>query len=219
MLQVIGAGFGRTGTTSLKAALERLGLGPCHTMLELFSHPEQAPVWIRASRGEPVDWHALYDGYGSTVDWPGARFWRQIAAAFPAARIILTTRDPSAWYESVQSTIYAAAMQPLPESGVDPAFASLWHMSREVVWDGVFDGRFDDRSTALHAYDRNSREVIEEVDPARLLVFEVTQGWQPLCDFLELPVPDEPFPHVNDRAAFAEQIRERRGAHAEQPRR
>ena len=212
MLQVIGAGFGRTGTTSLKAALERLGLGPCHTMFELFSCPEQAQVWLRASRGEPVDWAALYAAHRSTVDWPGARFWPDIAAAFPDAKIILTTRDPKAWYDSAYSSIYAAAMQPLPESGVDPAFASLWHMAREVVWDGVFDGQFQDEAYAIRVFEENTRRVTEEVDPDRLLVFEVSEGWKPLCDFLGVPVPEEPFPRVNDRTAFAARVSERRNA-------
>ena len=212
VLQVIGAGFGRTGTTSLKTALERLGLGPCHTMTELFSRPEQAPLWLRASRGEPVDWAELYAGYGSTVDWPGARFWSEIAAAFPAAKVILTTRDPKAWHESAYSSIYAAAMQPLPASGADPAFAALWHLSRAVVWDGVFDGHFDDQAYAIEVFEENTRRVTREVDPDRLLVFEVSEGWKPLCDFLGVPVPDEPFPRVNDRAAFAARLSERRYA-------
>jgi hypothetical protein len=210
MLQVIGAGFGRTGTTSLKAALERLDLGPCHTMLELFSRPEQIPVWLRASRQEPVDWTQVYADYGSTVDWPGARFWCEIAAAFPAAKVVLTVRDPQAWYDSAHSSIYAAAMEPLPATGVDPVFASLWKMSREVVWDGVFDGRFADRDYAVQVYEEHNRRVVKEMDDERLLVFDVTQGWQPLCDFLGVPVPDEPFPRVNDRAAFAANVQRRR---------
>ncbi|MFC6020910.1 sulfotransferase family protein [Plantactinospora solaniradicis] len=212
MLHVIGAGFGRTGTTSLKAALERLGLGPCHTMLDLFSHPEQIPLWLEAARGKPVNWTQVYAEYGSTVDWPGARFWREIAAAFPAAKIVLTARDPKAWYDSARSSIYAAAMEPLPASGADPVFASLWHMSREVVWDGVFDGRFDDREHAIRVYEENNRRVIEEVDADRLLVFEVTEGWKPLCEFLGVPIPDEPFPHANDRAEFTAKIHGRRTA-------
>jgi hypothetical protein len=212
MLHVIGAGFGRTGTTSLKAALEKLDLAPCHTMLDLFAHPEQIPVWVRASRGEPVDWAELYAAYRTSVDWPGARFWREIAAAFPAAKIILTVRDPEAWYRSAHDSIYAASMQPLPESGADPTFEALWHMSREVVWDGVFDGRFDDREHAIRVYEENNRRVVEEVAPDRLLVFEVTEGWKPLCDFLGVPVPDEPFPHVNDKAEFNARIQERRAA-------
>lgn len=212
MLEVIGAGFGRTGTTSLKSALELLGLGPCHTMLELFSRPEQIPLWVKASRGEQVDWPEVYADYRSTVDWPGARFWRQIAAAHPAAKMILTVRAPEAWYDSAYRSIYAAAMEPLPPSGVDPTFASLWRMSREVVWDGVFDGRFSDRTHAIRVYEEHNRQVIEEVDDDRLLVFEVTEGWKPLCEFLGVPVPAEPFPHVNDRTEFAERIRERRQA-------
>ena len=212
MLQVIGAGFGRTGTTSLKAALERLGLGPCHTMTELFARPEQVPLWLQAARGEPVDWAKLYAGYNSTVDWPGARFWRELAATFPEAKIVLTTRDPKAWHDSAYSSIYAAAMQPLPESGADPGFAGLWHVSHEVVWDGIFDGHFDDEAYAIRVFEENIRRVTEEVDPDRLLVFEVSEGWEPLCEFLGVSVPDAPFPRVNDRAAFAARVSELRNA-------
>jgi len=212
MLQVIGAGLGRTGTTSLKAALERLGFGPCHTMLSLFQDHEQIPLWQRASRGEPMDWTEIYAGYRSTVDWPGARFWREIDATFPTAKVILTVRDPKSWYDSARDSIYAAAMEPLPTSGVDPVFASLWHMSREVVWDGVFHGRFDDEDYALEVFEEHNQAVRQEIDAHRLLVFEVGQGWGPLCDFLGIPVPDEPFPRTNDRGQFAANIRERRAA-------
>jgi len=211
MVQVIGAGFGRTGTTSLKAALEKLGFGPCHTMLDLFAHSDQIPVWLRRSRGEPVDWAALYAGFGSSVDWPGARFWDEIAEVFPAAKIILTVRDPKTWYASARDSIYAAAMEPLPDP-VEPIFAQVWHMSREVVWDGVFGGRFDDEMHAIKIYEENNRRVVAEADPDRLLVFTVSEGWAPLCQFLDVPIPDEPFPHVNDRAAFTERISERRTA-------
>jgi hypothetical protein len=210
MLDVIGAGVGRTGTTSLKAALERLGLGPCHTMLGLFQEPEQIPIWQQAARGEPVDWTKVYAGYRSTVDWPGARFWRQLADAFPKAKIILTIRDPASWYASARSSIYAAAMEPLPESGADPVFASMWHMSRELIWDGIFHGRFDDQEYAVQVYEEHNRAVREELDADRLLVFDVKQGWQPLCQFLQVPIPEESFPHANDRETFAATINESR---------
>jgi hypothetical protein len=172
------------------------------------------PSWLRAARGEPVDWRRLYAGYRSTVDWPGARFWRDILAAFPAARIILTVRDPEAWYDSTRGTIHAAATEPLSGSGVDPVFAAVRSTAGEVVWDGVFGGGFTDKRKAIRAYEENSRRVIDEVDAGRLLVFEVAEGWKPLCEFLGVPEPDEPFPHVNDRAAFAGMIRERRAAGA-----
>jgi hypothetical protein len=205
MLEVIGAGYGRTGTTSLKAALEQLGLAPCHTMLGLFDDPGSIDAWQAASRGDAVDWRKVYAGYRSTVDWPGARFWRGIIEAFPKAKVVLTVREPQAWYESVRDSIYAASMAPLPDD-VDPLYQRIWHMSREVVWNGVFGGRFDDRDHALTVYAEHNEAVRHEVDPDRLLVFEVTQGWEPLCAFLGVDVPDGPFPRSNDRAAFGAKV-------------
>jgi sulfotransferase family protein len=211
MLEVIGNGFGRTGTTSLKAALEHLGFAPCHTMLGLFEDPDSIDAWQAASRGEPVDWQQVYAKYRSTVDWPGARFWRGIVEAFPQAKVILTVREPHAWYESVRDSIYAASMAPLTE-GVDPLYARIWQMSRQVVWDGVFDGRFADRDHALAVYEAHNEAVRREVDPDRLLVFEVTQGWEPLCGFLGVDVPAEPFPRSNDRGAFGARIEKLKSA-------
>ncbi|MEV0183343.1 sulfotransferase family protein [Streptomyces sp. NPDC050625] len=205
MLEIFGVGFGRTGTLSLKKALERLGFDPCHHMLGLFEDPDTVALWQAAARGEPVDWTRMYQGYRSGVDWPGAAFWRQITAAFPEAKVILTERDPEAWYASAESSIHAAAVAPLPDDA-DPLFAQVRQMSLDVVWDGVFGGRFTDRQHALEVYETHIAAVKQELDPARLLVFEVGQGWEPLCAFLGVPVPDEPFPRSNDRAAFAEQI-------------
>jgi hypothetical protein len=209
MLEIFGAGFGRTGTLSLRTALEQLGFGPCHHMLHVFDDPETIPSWQAAARGEPVDWTQVYKGYRSSVDWPGAAFWREITAAFPEAKVILSERDPEAWYASAESTIHAAAVAPLPE-GADPTFAQVRQMSLDVVWDGVFDGRFTDKRHALEVFEAHNAAVKREIDPARLLVFEVGQGWEPLCGFLGVPVPDAPFPRSNDRAAFAEQIARRR---------
>ncbi|GAA4139424.1 sulfotransferase family protein [Actinomadura keratinilytica] len=210
MLEVIGVGFGRTGTLSLKVALERLGFGPCHHMLALFDDPGQIALWKRAARGEAVDWTEVYRNYRSTVDWPGARFWRQIADAFPAAKVVLTVRDPESWYDSAHRSIYETAMAPLPESGVDPVYAALREMSHEVVWDGVFGGRFADRDHAIRTFTEHNEAVRRALPAERLLVFRASQGWEPLCGFLGVEVPDEPFPRRNDREAFAEFIEARR---------
>ncbi|UXY31784.1 sulfotransferase family protein [Streptomyces sp. HUAS TT20] len=211
MLEIFGVGFGRTGTLSLKKALERLGFGPCHHMLGLFEDPDTVALWQAAARGEPVDWTRVYQGYRSGVDWPGAAFWRQITAAFPEAKVILTERDPDAWYASAESSIHAAAVAPLPDDA-DPLFARVRQMSLDVVWDGVFGGRFTDRQHALDVYEGHIAAVKRELDPARLLVFEVGQGWEPLCAFLGVPAPDEPFPRSNDRAAFTAQLARLRAA-------
>ncbi|MGX1914118.1 sulfotransferase family protein [Streptomyces phaeochromogenes] len=211
MLDVFGAGFGRTGTLSLKTALEILGLGPCHHMRAVHDSPDQIPLWQRAAHGEAVDWRAVYAGYRSSVDWPGARFWREITGAFPEAKVILTVRDAHAWYESARSSIYAAVAAPPPDPAAAPLFTAEREMSKAVVWDGVFDGRFEDEAYAVKVYEEHNAAVRRELDPGRLLVFEVGQGWQPLCDFLGVPVPDEPFPRSNDRAEFARFVEELRG--------
>jgi hypothetical protein len=209
MLEVFGAGFGRTGTLSLRTALERLGFEPCHHMLHLFDDPDALPLWRAAARGESVDWAQAYKGYRSSVDWPGAAFWREITEAFPAAKVILTVRDPESWYASAASSIHAAAVAPLPED-VDPVFAEVRQMSMDVVWNGVFDGRFTDKEYAIGVFEEHIAAVRREIDPGRLLVFEVREGWEPLCAFLGVPVPDEPFPRSNDQAAFAQLLEERR---------
>jgi hypothetical protein len=201
LLKLIGAGFGRTGTLSLKSALERLGFGPCHHMIELVDNAEQTALWLRIARDETADWDAVYRGYQATVDWPGARFWRQLTAHFPTAKVILTVRDPQRWYESAAESIYQAAIAPAP---ADPVMARMRQIVRDVVWDGEFTGRFSDREHAIRVFDEHNEAVRREIPLDRLLVFEVGQGWEPLCEFLRVPTPDEPFPHTNDRRSFAE---------------
>lgn len=208
MLEVIGAGVGRTGTLSLKTALERLGFGPCHHMLGLFEDPEQIPLWEAAARGEPVDWRQVYAEYRSTVDWPGARFWREISGAFPEAKVVLTVRDPESWYASAAGSIHATAVAPPPPDAGE-GFLRLRDMSLEVVWDGVFDGRFTEKEHALKVFAEHEAAVREAIPADRLLVFRVSDGWEPLCGFLGVPVPDEPFPRSNQRGRFADEVRER----------
>ncbi len=213
MLKVIGAGVGRTGTTSLKAALDSLGFGPCHHFTELTSLPDRVPLWQRAARGETVDWEEVYDGYRSTVDWPGTGFWRELAARYPEAKVILTVRDPERWYDSQLANYqlinnYQAAPPPMPEA-TRQAYASLTDLVTTLVWDGLFSGQITDKDHAIRAVAAHNDAVVREIFPGRLLVFDVNRGWKPLCDFLDVPVPDEPFPHLNDRAthlATAEEV-------------
>ncbi|MCO5991908.1 sulfotransferase family protein [Actinoallomurus rhizosphaericola] len=212
MLEVIGAGFGRTGTLSLKMALERLGFAPCHHMLGLLEKPDEVRLWRRAARGEAVDWDEVYRGYRSTVDWPGARFWRELAERYPAAKVILTIRDPERWYDSVLGTIHRAAMDDSPPAS--PTLAEMRLMVREVIWDGVFEGRFTDRGHALRIFADHIEAVRGRLPGDRLLIFEVAQGWEPLCEFLGRPVPDAPFPHRNRREDFGSLLREHGGTGA-----
>ena len=222
-LAVIGAGLGRTGTLSLHAALERLGFAPCEHMTNCFAHPERFALWLEAARckrtGEPIDWRPLFTGYRATVDWPGAYFWRELVAAHPEAKVILTVRDPQRWYDSARATIYAAtqARTATPAarllyrlvSWASPHAGNGFRTVRETVWDGTMRGRFEDRDEAIRIFEEHNREVIATIPPERLLVFDVKEGWEPLCAFLGVPVPaDEPFPHVNDAADFSRRQRD-----------
>jgi len=200
MIDIVGAGFGRTGTLSLKAALERLGFGPCHHGFELMKRRETVFGWLDAVDGKPADWDGLFAGYRSTVDWPGARFWRELAAEYPDSKVILTERDPEKWYESVRTTLYQAILNvpaQLPDE-VKP----LIQLLNALIWDGVFGGRFADKSHALRVYADHNAEVKREIPADRLLVFDVAEGWEPLCAFLDVPVPPEPFPRLNDREVY-----------------
>lgn len=206
MLDVIGVGFGRTGTLSLKNALETLGFGPCHHMLGMFDRPSEIPRWRQAAEGGPVDWEEVYAGYRATVDWPGAGFWQELVARYPDARVVLTVREPRSWYESALNTIYASMLP--PDNGSDPVFTQLREMSDLVVWQGVFGGRFADREHALAVYRKHREDVLATVSPDRLLVYDVSEGWEPLCSHLGVPVPDVEFPRLNDRGRFTDLIDE-----------
>src|SRR4051812_14979486 len=181
-LAIIGPGFGRTGTNSLKLALEHLGFGSCHHMFEVRDNPECLPDWETAARGEPVDWDQVFDGYTSQVDWPGARYWRELARHFPKAKVILTVRDPNAWFDSVQATIAPFLAGRGKHSS--PHVNALCEMGYQTVEAQVFDKRMSDRAYATRVFKEHIAEVQAEIPPDRLLIFDAGDGWQPLCDFL-----------------------------------
>jgi Sulfotransferase domain len=202
VLDVIGAGFGRTGTLSLKLALERLGFGPCHHMVELIDDSGQLALWERVAGGSIRDWDTVYRGYRATVDWPGVRFWRELTGHFRAAKVILTVRDPQSWYRSAYESIYRASSLSMDE----PLARRRREVVRRVVWEGDFAGRFEDAEYAMRVFTEHNDAVRREVAAERLLEFEVGQGWRPLCGFLGVPVPEEPFPRSNDRREFTERL-------------
>jgi hypothetical protein len=205
-VNVIGAGFGRTGTTSLKAALEDLGFGPAYHMTEVFTHPAHVRFWEAARRGEPVDWEAFLSGYGVAVDWPACAFYEEPMEAVPGAKVVLTVRDPDRWYESMRSTIYeirrissGSAKPVLSFAGLfAPGIAGIVRLADDVVWRDTFQNRFDDRRHAIETFRRHNEEVLHRVPPERLLVYDVREGWAPLCAFFGVEIPDKPFPHLND---------------------
>ena len=204
-IDVIGAGFGRTGTLSLKFALEALGLNKCYHMMEVMRNQSHVAQWRKAARGEAVDWNALYAGYQATVDWPSASFWRELREVYPEAKVILTLRDSQQWYTSVMNTIWKFSSNALAESqkrqddqGIERSL-----MGDEVIWQGVFGGRMDDKDHVIECYERHNQEVIDTVPAEQLLVFRPGDGWEPLCRFLQKPVPDTEFPKVNSTEEFA----------------
>ena len=211
-LKVVGAGFGRTGTLSLKVALERIGFGPCYHMVEVFPRPEHVAMWHRLAFEQSMDWDEIFRGFGATVDWPAARWWREIAAHFPDAKVLLSVRDPEAWYKSVTDTIYQPMKSPAPD-GVPELVRLQSEMARKAILDETFDNRFEDKAHAIEVFRKHNQAVRDAIDPARLLVFDVREGWGPLCRFIEVPIPDEPFPRLNDTATFQAMMRMRESTH------
>jgi hypothetical protein len=198
VLQVIGAGVGRTGTYSLKLALEQLGFGPCYHMEEVFKDPpRRIALWNAALAGKP-DWPALFEGYNAAVDWPVAAFWRELAAAYPEAKVVLTTRDAEIWCQSYAETIFKLL------AGRDEAPAQLrpwFDMAIGVTKRSGFDGTMS-RAEITQAFNDQVAAVKNALPPERLLVCEVKDGWEPLCTFLDKSVPDMPFPNTNNTAEF-----------------
>lgn len=213
-MKVIGAGFGRTGTASLKAALEQLGVGPCYHMSTVIAEPYRVRQWLDIGEGRAASWDEVFAGFHAAVDWPAASYWRELAGHYPDAKVILTVRDPDRWYDSVSSTIFARALAerrrpPLRRRIVrwlvarrSPDFALYPRMARATVMDRVFGGRIDDRDHVLTVFDAHIAEVKAAIPDGRLLVFDAREGWGPLCAFLGVPVPDVPFPESNERAAW-----------------
>ncbi len=198
-LKVVGAGVGRTGTHSLKLALEQLLGGPCHHMLEILGDPGQIPAWVDAIEGRPVDWSIMLAKYRAVVDWPGGAFWNELSQVNPDALVLLSVRDPEAWYRSASNTIF------LTFDNMPPELAPWMDAVRELLHDR-FSDRFDDPTTMMDAFVRHNDAVRTEVSASRLLEWNLGDGWDPICDRLGLPVPSEPFPVTNSTDEFREMV-------------
>ena len=202
-MHVIGAGVGRTGTYSLKLAINQLGLGPCHHMEEVLHNlPQQVPLWSAAVNGSP-DWQAIYRGYKSTVDWPTVGFFRELLEAYPSAKFVLTQRNPESWADSFGATIYRL----LATSDQAPPEMQDWlAMGRDVIARTGFPAGLD-RNGLIQAFVAHNDAVKQTIPAHQLLVYEVKDGWEPLCKFLGVSIPAEPFPRTNDRAEFWDRVR------------
>jgi Sulfotransferase domain len=200
-MKVIGAGLPRTGTMSLKLALEQLGCGPCYHYSTLWQRPGDVDTWAAIEAGQPADWDALLGDFQSAVDWPPSMYYKELMQQYPEAKVVLTLRDPDHWYESFSNTILWAhdmPAEPGQEKGRDLMLA---YAAR------TFEGSAHDRQGALATFQRYGDEVQEYVPREQLLVFEVQEGWEPLCRFLDVPVPEgRPFPRANDRETFRQRV-------------
>jgi hypothetical protein len=198
-LKVLGAGFGRTGTLSLKIALEMLGLGRCYHMSEVFQNPGHAELWSAAADGD-VKWETLLAGYGCAVDWPSTYFWRELANYYPESKVILTHRSTESWIKSAKETIFGALRAGVADD--NPALAAQRQMARKLVIDRTFGGNTEDDAHLAAIYEQHLDEVRRTIPAERLLVYQAREGWEPLCKFLGVPVPAVDYPKVNSTDEF-----------------
>lgn len=192
MLKVVGAGVGRTGTTSLKLALERLLGGPCYHMDQVFSHPEHMPLWRAAALGESVDWSVVFDGYVATLDWPSSAFWSELSAIYPDSLVILSYRSADSWWQSASSTIFPHYRKS----------TGAWRSMMDEVFKNRFTGATTDRLACIAAFNQHNELVRQSGLGHRLLEWQPSDGWEPLCRALDMGIPAEPFPHVNSTQNF-----------------
>lgn len=214
-LKVIGTGLGRTGTHSLKLAIEQLGVGKCYHMVELFQQPERLKYFKKAERGEKVNWNELFDGYKAAVDYPAARYYKQITEFYPEAKVIHTLRDPEEWYESASATIFWASKPyslrilklavHLPFSSEARRRIPVLLYNRKLS-ELEFGRYLRDKEKVLEKYKKHHEEVLRTISSERLLMFDPKNGWEPLCKFLDVPVPSQPYPRSNTREEFLKRV-------------
>ena len=199
-LEVVGTGLGRTGTKSMQTALEMLGFGPCHHMFEVRAHPESRAWWIEAGEGKPV-WDKIFENYRSTVDYPGAAHWRAITDHYPSAKVLHTVRDPNSWFDSTQATIFSPVVLSWQLAGPEADFFKSIFAAIATTPEHMHD-----RKLMTDYFRRHTEEVKAAIAAERLLIYEVGEGWDRLCRFLGVPVPEAPFPSENTRAEIAGMI-------------
>lgn len=198
-MKLIGAGFGRTGTKSLQTALEQLGYGPCYHMIEVLNrekNPDHLYIWDEAGQGKDINWKSLFQNYQSTVDWPASAFYQELMKAFPDAKVLLSVRDPEAWHKSAMSTIFSG-------TGIVKDEAEIFQrMVGNIILGKVFHGDYTDKQQAISVFLKHIEQVKQIVPSEKLLVYDVREGWEPLCHFLNVPIPNTLFPRENSTEDF-----------------
>ena len=207
-LKVIGAGPGRTGTMSLKHALECLGYEPCHHMRVCFENKEQTQWFLEAANGKTVDWHLIFSGFEAAVDWPAAAYYAELLKSFPEAKVVFSYRPPEEWYRSVSETIFLVASSiPSWIRFLFPHANRLALMIEHTVWQNELGGKFQDRECAINFFKQRLEDVKKTVPSKNLLIHDATDGWKPLCDFLRVDVPDIPYPKLNESVKIKRLLR------------
>ena len=195
-LAVIGAGFGRTGTLSISVALERLGYGPCYHMDNVFASAEHLARWQAVADGDLAEWNNIFAGYAATLDWPGMLYYRELADAFPDARVLLSVRPADTWWESFANTIKRLIES--RDQAHDDHVRQVLAYAYRIIAEQTFGGAMDDKDAVIARYENHIDSVRKNIAAERLLVYQVTEGWGPLCKFLGVPEPDEDFPRLNN---------------------
>jgi len=210
-IKVIGAGFGRTGTNTLKLALEELCFQKCYHMFEVLDSLERCKQWYDISKGNQPDWDHIFQGYQATVDWPACSFYKDILQQYPDAKVILTVRDPERWYKSIKESIYIYD-HTFPK-WIGWIIPSMWYdhvMSNNIIWNRTFHGKFESKQQAIAVFNQHITDVKNTVSSENLLVYNVKQGWEPLCKFLNVPIPlEKNFPYANTKENFKDIITQR----------
>jgi Sulfotransferase domain len=214
-MKIIGAGLPRTATTTQMYALEKLGCSPCYHMRDLLADLDTGlPLWEEAVNGSP-DWERIFGGAQSTVDWPSARYYRELMDYYPDAKVLLSVRDGEEWAASMQQTVWGVYHGDSvlhyvcrARAVLDPLWSRYMDLMTRMTWDegGALEGDTSTTAGLVAAMERWNEKVKQTVPPERLLAWDLRDGWEPLCEFLELPVPDEPLPQLNDSASFREGI-------------
>ncbi|MEO7961948.1 MAG: sulfotransferase family protein [Ginsengibacter sp.] len=217
-IKIIGAGLPRTGTNTLKESLEKLGFVKTYHMKELLVHPENLHHWLTLKETGTTNWDELYSGYQATVDFPAYPWYKEHMARYPDAKVILTVRPFEKWYTSVYSTIWKAGPQTLPEklkmmsklifNSRLRSVINCVKFSKGMIFQNHFEGKFEDKAYTEKLFNKYIEDVKAYVPADKLLVFDVSEGWGPLCKFLNVSEPAEPIPHLNKKENFKQMLGE-----------